>query len=251
MTARLAPDVVDGLKLGLLLGAAVLVLLVPPAVQHEGVTADAPIPVTARPQLADFAGKRVAIDVRRVANWVVASRDNHGLPFVIIDKLGTQVYVFEPGGALRGTTPVLIGAAIGDDSVDGIGLRPIDDVRPEERTTPAGRFVAEPGRNATGEEVIWVDYDAAVSMHRVRAHEPAERRLERLATPTPLDNRISYGCINVPVAFFEQVLQPMLGKSYSVVYVLPETRALDHVFPEAARGYDAADRAARALSVMV
>jgi hypothetical protein len=30
-------------------------------------------------------------------------------------------------------------------------------------------------------------------MHRVRATNPLERRLQRLATPTPDDNRISYG----------------------------------------------------------
>ena len=38
---------------------------------------------------------------------------------------------------------------------------------PEERTTPAGRFVAERGQNLRGEDVVWIDYDAAVLMHRV------------------------------------------------------------------------------------
>lgn len=55
---------------------------------------------------------------------------------------------------------------------------------PHERTTPAGRFLAEAGRNADGDDIFWVDYDVAVSMHRVRAHVPAERRLQRLASPT-------------------------------------------------------------------
>jgi hypothetical protein len=117
--------------------------------------------------------------------------------------------------------------------VDGIGGRPIAQVQPQERTTPAGRFVAEPGRNATGEDVVWVDYDAAVSMHRVRTTEPKERRLERLASPTTEDNRISYGCINMPVAFFENVLKPAFNASYGVVYVLPEVKPLAEVFPAA------------------
>ena len=43
--------------------------------------------------------------------------------------------------------------------------------------------LSEPGRNLQGEDIVWVDYDAAVSMHRVRANNPAERRLERLARP--------------------------------------------------------------------
>ncbi len=55
-------------------------------------------------------------------------------------------------------------------------------ILPEERTTPAGRFVAELGHNIKGEDIVWVDYDAAVSLHRVRATNPTERRLQRLAT---------------------------------------------------------------------
>src|SRR4029077_6922651 len=93
---------------------------------------------------------------------------------------------------------------------------------PGERTPPAGRFVVEPGRNLQGEDVFWVDYDAAVSMHRVRATNPRERRLERLATPSTLDNRISFGCINVPRDFYEEVVQRTLAGGRGIVYVLPD-----------------------------
>jgi hypothetical protein len=157
----------------------------------------------------------------------------------VIDKRRTHLYVFDGHGRLRGNSAVLLGYAPGDDSVPGIGDRPIDQVRPEERTTPAGRFEASSGRNLLQEEVIWVDYEAAVSMHRVRATDPRERRLERLATPGSDDNRISYGCINVPVAFFDTVLWPLLGRQPAVVYVLPEVKPLERVFPRAA-AWDAA-----------
>jgi hypothetical protein len=103
-------------------------------------------------------------------------------------------------------------------------------VLPGERTTPAGRFVGERGHNARGEDVVWVDYDAAVSMHRVLTTNPAERRLERLATPTKDDNRVSYGCINVPVAFYETYLRPAFASQRAIVYVLPEFKSLDSVF---------------------
>lgn len=59
---------------------------------------------------------------------------------------------------------------------------------------------------------------------------PAERRLERLATPTEEDNRISFGCVNLPVHFYEQVLSPAVKKSGAIVYVLPETRSPQEVF---------------------
>lgn len=231
-------DILDGIKQGVLWGCAVAAVTLPlfrahPVVPVSG-NAGAPVSALQRtPRLADFGEEPASDEARQVANWVVASGDNRKLFFVILDKTHTKVFVFEPSGKLRSATPVLIGAARGDDSVDGIGGRPIAEVQPQERTTPAGRFVAEPGRNATGEDVVWVDYEAAVSMHRVRTLEPKERRLERLASPTTDDNRISYGCINMPVAFFENVLKPAFNASYGVVYVLPEVKSLAEVFPAA------------------
>ena len=103
-------------------------------------------------------------------------------------------------------------------------------VLPHEKTTPAGRFVAEHGINTQGEDIVWVDYDAAVSMHRVRPAVAAERRLQRLASKTASDNRISFGCINVPTAFYDTQLRPALATRRSVVYVLPEHKSLQEVF---------------------
>lgn len=179
---------------------------------------------------ADFLSEAPSSDAREVADWVVESANNQGQPFAILDKVQARLFVFHPQGTLRAASPVLLGGAKGDDSVPGIGQRKIADILPKERTTPAGRFVMEAGRNAGGEEVFWVDYDAAVSMHRVRATNPKERRLERLATPTPADNRISYGCINVPTEFFNKVVDPVFKRTRGVVYVLPETRSVHKVF---------------------
>jgi hypothetical protein len=231
-------DIFDGIKQGVLLGAAIAVLTLPLFRAHSvtpfsNMNAAHASALRQAPRVADFAGETASDDARQVADWVVASGDNRKLFFVILDKANTKVFVFEPSGKLRSATPVLIGAARGDDSVTGIGGRPIAEVQPHERTTPAGRFLAEPGRNTLGEDVVWVDYEAAVSMHRVRATEPKERRLERLASPTTDDNRISYGCINMPVDFFEKVLKPAFNASYGVVYVLPEVKSLGEVFPAA------------------
>ena len=99
------------------------------------------------------------------------------------------------------------------------------------KTTPAGRFIAELGMNTKGEDIVWVDYAAAVSMHRVRANVQSEQRLERLASPTTDDNRISFGCINLPPSFFESVLFPVFRGHQGVVYVLPEIKPLAEVFP--------------------
>lgn len=206
-----------------------------PVVAHApsaaALAATAPIVTPATPRNADFAGSEASEDARRIADWVAGSRDNRGANFAILDKRAAELFVFDADARLVGSSRVLLGAAPGDDSVAGIGQRPMDQVRPEEKTTPAGRFVSHPGRNSGGEEVIWVDYDAAVSMHRVRIVDPKERRLERLAHGEAQDRRISYGCINIPVAFFDAVMRPRLGGAPGVVYVLPERKALEDAFP--------------------
>ena len=168
---------------------------------------------------------RLPREVQATLDWVRASGNNAGLPFALIDKRGAAVHLFDADGSWQASSPVLLGLARGDHSVPGIGERPIAQIAPHERTTPAGRFVTEPGENLQGTDIVWVDYDEAISMHRVRPTNPAERRLQRLATATPKDNRISYGCINVPARFYDRFVAPTLGRAPGVVYVLPETQS--------------------------
>ncbi len=226
-------EILAGLRQGLLFGAAALVLTLPPASVATSQLSSSRLAIAeanaARP-FADFAFHPASADARFVADWVTQAQDNHRLPFVILDKREAMVFVFDAHGRIIDASPVLLGAAVGDDSVAGIGDRPIEQVHPSERTTPAGRFVSQPGKNALGENVVWVDYSTAVSMHRVRLVDPKERRLERLASPDPAQRRISYGCINVPVAFFDSVIWPVIGTARGVVYVLPETRPVREVF---------------------
>jgi hypothetical protein len=125
---------------------------------------------------------------------------------------------------------VLLGLGKGDKSPDGIGSRKLSSISPAERITPAGRFVAALGENLGGKDILWVDYDAAISLHRVDTAKPAERRLQRLATPAVSDNRISYGCINVPAQFYETTVSPLFKGTAGIVYILPETRSVEDVF---------------------
>lgn len=179
---------------------------------------------------ADFGAQSASSEARSFADWVMASGDNHRLPFVVIDKVQARLFVFAPDGHLRGASAALLGLAHGDDSVPGVGDRPLAGIAPEERTTPAGRFVAALGANLGDKEVLWVDYANAISLHRVVTSRPKERRLQRLATPTPADNRISYGCINVPAKFYDSVVQPAFSGTDGIVYILPEVRTLGSVF---------------------
>jgi hypothetical protein len=201
---------------------------------HQGAapaaTVESQTVVVQRPRRANFEHESASAEVRQVADWVVDSDDNRGLPFVILDKKDAKVFVFHADGRLRNAAPALIGLAVGDDAVPGIGQRKLSSILPEERTTPAGRFVAALDRNLQGREILWVDYDGAISLHPVITTNPEEHRAERLATPTPLDNRISYGCINVPADFFKNVVGPAFNRTNGIVYVLPEIRTLQQVF---------------------
>ncbi|MGQ2981250.1 MAG: hypothetical protein ACT6Q9_16280 [Polaromonas sp.] len=179
---------------------------------------------------ADFGAEAASSDARHAAAAVMASADHQGLPFVIVDKKNAKVFVFDATGRLRGASAALLGLASGDRSAPGVGQRPVTQIPPEERTTPAGRFLSQPGRNLQGEEVIWINYSEGLAIHRVRPGHSREQRRERLASATPLDNRVSLGCVVVPVAFYETVVGPLLGRSRSVVYVLPEDSSVHALF---------------------
>ncbi|NMM81046.1 hypothetical protein B2J86_08950 [Acidovorax sp. SRB_14] len=194
---------------------------------------------------AHFEQAQASAEARHVAHWVVDSGDNLGRPFVIIDKRDAKVFVFDAQGQLRGDSPALLGLAVGDHSVPGIGTKKLSAIRPEERTTPAGRFVANLDKSLKGEEILWVDYDTAISMHRVVTSNARERRAARLASSSPSERRISYGCINIPARFYENVVSPAFTGTDGIVYVLPEIRSARDVFGSYDVGEEASPQAAR------
>ncbi|WP_404976844.1 MULTISPECIES: hypothetical protein [unclassified Acidovorax] len=166
----------------------------------------------------------------QLVRWALQSGDAQGVPFAIVDKPDARLHVFDATGRWLGSAPVLLGSALGDTSAPGIGDKPLARIRPEERTTPAGRFASEPGRNTRGDDLVWIDYDAAVSLHRIRSVHPRERRQERLASPLASERRISNGCVNVANAFYDRVVAPTLGQTPGVVYVVPDTVPFATIF---------------------
>lgn len=184
---------------------------------------------------ADFADHAASADARHMAQWVLDSQDHRSRPFAIVDKKDARLYVFSAAGRLLGASPALLGSASGDEAAPGIGLLPPAQIPPALRTTPAGRFESEPGRNIQGEDIVWFDYDAALAIHRLRPAPGRQQRPERLLSASPDDNRISLGCVVVPVAFYERVVSPLLGRQRGVVYVLPETRAVQAMFGSSIR----------------
>jgi hypothetical protein len=205
-------------------------------------------PASAADQLPP--GQDVSDTAIELAGWVVATRDSQGYPFAIIDKRAAQVLVFGPDGRLRGAAPGLFGSAVGDHTAPGIAGLALREIPGRDRTTPAGRFVGGFGRSIDAGRVLWVDYDSAVSIHPVATGVPAERRVERLASPSPNDNRVTHGCINVSPEFYESVIRPTFERG-GVFYILPDRRTLAETFPEFVQSRETArndGRSARAAS---
>lgn len=168
-----------------------------------------------------------------LVRWATLGGDAAGRPFAVVDKPRARIHVYGGDGRLVASDAVLLGLARGDDSAPGVGQRVVAGIAPQERTTPAGRFDTQPGHNHRGEAIVWVDYEAAIAIHRLRPAAAQEQRPQRLASPSPDDNRISLGCIVVSERFYDAVIGPVLGRQRGVVYVLPDTRAWTEVFAAA------------------
>ncbi|MFT3896706.1 MAG: hypothetical protein QM719_03280 [Thermomonas sp.] len=186
-------------------------------------------------------GQEVSDTVIALAGWIVASKDNEGYPFAIMDKAAAQVLVFGGDGHLRGAAPGLFGSAVGDHVAPGIAGLALREIPGRDRTTPAGRFVGGFGPSIDAGRVLWVDYDSSISLHPTATGVAAEKRPERLASPSPDDNRITHGCINVSPDFYEQVVHPTFERG-GVFYILPDKASLAETFPEFAKSRATAHR---------
>ncbi len=173
--------------------------------------------------LAVLPAQASADDTRRLVQQVLASADHGQRPFAVVDKRRALVSVFHADGALAAQSATLLGSAQGDHSLPGVGQRTQQAaLRRADRTTPAGRFSAQPGHNLSGEAVVWLDHAAALAIHRLRSGPQHTDRAARMAGQDAQRRRVSAGCVVVPAAFFDSAVQPLLGLQRGTVYVLPE-----------------------------
>jgi hypothetical protein len=162
-------------------------------------------------------------EVQATAQWIADSKDNVKLPFIIVDKSNAQVYAFTPYAQLKATAPILLGAGVGDKVLVAPDA-PMSAIPPQKRITPAGRYVSKLALDPHANHVILsIDPHNLISLHIVAPGTPAQRRAERLASVTSSDNRVSFGCINVPPGFFNTVVDPDFRPGQGIVYILPET----------------------------
>jgi hypothetical protein len=191
---------------------------------------------------ADALVEAVTGNALHIADWAVHSGDHQGLPFIVVDKVYAKAYAFDASGRFIAATPVLIGMGVGDTFAPGVLKMSMYETTPSQRITPAGRFFAEEDRNLKGQRVLWIDYDAGIAIHKLSPKKTAQRRHERMASPYPADHRITFGCINVPPAFYEEVVARYFRRKGGIVYVLPDQAPLNAFF----KSYDAGSAVAQA-----
>ena len=136
-------------------------------------------PATQGTDISALAGQSPSADALYAEHWIRSERDNHGRPFAIVDKKAARIFVFAGDGRLVGASPSLLGATRGDVPVPGSDRKAPSQLLPNEQRTPAGRFHSIPGRNNFGEDVVWVDYDSSIAIHRVRPGASCPSRSSR------------------------------------------------------------------------
>lgn len=153
-----------------------------------------------------------------VNSWVRQTRDNNGQKYIIADKVAGTIHIMDAKGREIATAPALYGKRHGDNMSLG--------------ETPAGIFTLKtrPAPTSYGgdlQQFATAPNGGIYAIHRVITNNN-QRRVARLNSPTASDNRISLGCINIPVNIYNKYLQKgFKGK----LYVLPEQKKLSAVFP--------------------
>jgi hypothetical protein len=178
--------------------------------------------VATETMLSDLARVRASPEVGHVAQWAVESRDHAGLPFVVVDKARARLFAFDGSGRLLASAPVLLGASRADGPA-------------APAATPAGRFVAATWLSVHGNRIVWINGEAAVSLHGIPSGVSPGRGPQRLASDDVGDKRISDGSLHVAGQFYRDYLSPLEAQA-SVVYVLPEVLPVREVFDSHERG---------------
>ena len=102
-------------------------------------------PIEAQPEAPIFGSEAGSPEVLRMADWIAASSDNRGLPYMIVDKRDAKVFLLDARSRCSEPAPALLGLGQGDDSV------PASDVaartnRAQRTHHPAGRFEVVAGK---------------------------------------------------------------------------------------------------------
>jgi hypothetical protein len=145
---------------------------------------------------------------------------NHSTPAVITaDKTNGTISVYWPDTNTTITKPALFGKV----KSNALNLERYDRPGPFNNITPAGSFPVTKMVSWRLNEsmLVFINGKATVlAIHPLWNGNPDQRRIQRLNSPSPDDNRITGGCINVDETFFYSVLNQL--PDGTILNILPE-----------------------------
>ena len=169
----------------------------------------ADISVIERTEVAPDFVKEMSLEGKAQYYKLLDSAKKTGKHFILLDKPSSAFYVVDNNGKILLHSSALHGFSRGD--VLPQGVISLDDMTDAQKVTPAGIFQLKytPKESMDiGSQSLYslgrLDLvgaktgNAVIAVHQVYKGTPTEKRIERLETPSPEDNNISYGCINVP-----------------------------------------------------
>jgi hypothetical protein len=140
-------------------------------------------------------------------------------PVITVDKVQATISVHWPDTGKTVTQPALLGRS----KSNKLYMEVYDGTKLFNHITPAGQFTTTKMYSWRLEEDMLVFIKGTVKLaaiHPLWNGNPDQRRVQRLKSETPTDNRVTSGCINVDSDFFYAVLNTL--PDGTVVNILPE-----------------------------
>lgn len=140
--------------------------------------------------------------------------------FIVADKKEGYLYLVDPTTNEILKAPALYGRGIGD-------VLPADDLNVKKsqysNITPSGEFKVTRMYSTKLRQYILVFLEgktAVMAIHKLYTGNKAQRREERIQSADPNEKRITNGCINIPVDFWDLYLERIPDNTK--LYVLPD-----------------------------
>lgn len=127
-------------------------------------------------------------------------------PTLTVDKSLGKLIIYYPDTKSTVETPVLTGAS----KEDYLNLSIYNNDMPHDSITPIGTYITHHMYSTKLEEPILsfiTGFTKIAAIHPLWMENPNQKRVNRLKSPTPFDNHITNGCINIDPKFFSRYLK--------------------------------------------
>ena len=169
---------------------------------------------------------------------------DQGSNFIIADKKKAMFYLFNQYGQSLVRFPFLSWKQAWDETPKSSWGKDPDSLTESEKVTPAGIFVLgwmyksdylkmdalNLGEDWDGDWYIDDDSDLP-ALHPVYLWNSWEKRSDRLASNTPKDNKISYGCLNIAEKDFYEWIQPCFWAGWLIAVTPDDVSMIDKYIP--------------------